>query len=121
MKVRAKNPIYPMRHAYASYVHIPEFNDWEGEQVQAPKWAEPGTICLTTGNSSFPIRMIHPDNIISVDEVTYTPKSEDATRIVEVRGSRGGSYLVTITKHGRSCNCPGYGFRRSCRHTAEAA
>lgn len=121
MRVRAKNPIYGMRKAYASYMHIPEYHDYEGDQVQAPKWAEPGTICITTGDLAFPVRMIHPDNIISVDEVAYEPKIEGGPRIVEVKGSRGGTYQVTITKHGRSCTCPGYGFRRSCKHIAEAA
>ena len=121
MRVKARNPMYKIRDRYASYMHIPEFNEYEGDSVDVPKWAVPGTVCLTTGNPSFPVRMIHPDNIVSVDEIAYEPKMQDEPRVVTVTGSKGGTYQVTITKHGRSCTCPGYGFRRSCKHTAEAA
>lgn len=122
MRVRVRNPIYSKRHLYASYLHIPEFYDREGEIVPSPKWAEPGTICLTTGDPMFPVRTIHPNLIISVDDVPVEEKvTKPETRIIDVPGSKGAVYSVTITPHGRSCNCPGYSYRRSCRHIGLAA
>lgn len=122
MKVRVRNPIYAKRHVYASYMHIPEFYDREGDQVPAPKWAEPGTICLTTGDPSFPVRTIHPSMIVSIDDAPMVrTESRPESRIVEVQGSKGSVYSVTITAHSRSCNCPGYAYRRSCRHIGMAA
>lgn len=122
MRVRVRNPIYDRRHVYASYVYIPEFYDREGEQVPAPKWAEPGTICLTTGDPAFPVRTIHPSMIVSIDdEPVQETKKDPEIRVVEVPGSKGSVYSVTITPMGRTCNCPGYSYRRSCRHIGMAA
>ena len=34
----------------------------------------------------------------------------------EVQGSRGSKYAVRLSEGVWSCSCPGYSFRRKCRH-----
>jgi len=34
----------------------------------------------------------------------------------EVQGSKGNKYAVRLSKGVWSCSCPGYSFRRKCRH-----
>ena len=36
-----------------------------------------------------------------------------------VKGSKGNVYTVKLSKGVYSCSCPGYGFRRKCRHITE--
>ena len=36
-----------------------------------------------------------------------------------VKGSKGNTYTVKLSQGTYSCTCPGYGFRRKCRHIAE--
>ena len=42
-------------------------------------------------------------------------------KVVKVDGSNGKQYLVTIQGKVKSCNCTGYGFRRTCKHLALAS
>ena len=36
-----------------------------------------------------------------------------------VKGSKGNVYAVKLSKGVYSCSCPGFGFRRKCRHITE--
>jgi len=36
-----------------------------------------------------------------------------------VKGSKGNEYTVTVSEDQWSCTCPGFGFRRKCRHIKE--
>jgi hypothetical protein len=120
MRVTVRNPKYAKRHLWGFYQ--PEFFFYEGEQVPKYKWSEDGTICLTTGDARWPVREIHPSVIVSIDDVAPpAPVVETTTRTVEVAGSKGSVYHVTISPQGRSCTCSGFQFRKSCKHTKEVA
>jgi SWIM zinc finger len=92
---------------------------YEGQQVPAYKWSVPGTICMTTGDARWPVREIHPDSIISVDGVERTVEVKPAVEIFTVEGSKGSIYTVTIEGGRRTCTCPGFTFRRSCKHVTQ--
>jgi len=119
MKVTVKNPMYAERNRYAFY--IPEFLTYEGDRVPAPKWAPDDTVCLTTGNLNWPIRMLDSASITSIDDKTVvSAKVESKNKTVTVEGSKGQKYVVTITPEGKTCTCPGFGFRHSCKHVLAA-
>ena len=40
-------------------------------------------------------------------------------RTYEVQGSKGNTYTVVDNKGTWTCTCPGFGFRRKCRHITE--
>jgi SWIM zinc finger len=115
MIVTVRNEKYAKRHLWG--FPQPETFMYEGEQIPAYKWSVPGTICLTTGNPQWPVREIHPDNIISIDDSVIEHKAVTDTKVFQVAGSKGQSYTVTVGPSGRTCTCPGFGFRKSCRHT----
>lgn len=116
MRIKVKNLLWDKRHLYAVGV-VREFDEYEGTQVPAPKGAAPGTICLTTGQSKFPIRMISPEYIVSIDNTeVVAPVVSQEIKVVDIVGSKGKTYQVTITPTGRSCTCSGYEFRKSCKH-----
>ena len=113
MRVTVRNQLYSMKDRYA--YPIPEFNTYEGEQVANPKCVTPGTICLSTGNPDWPIRILDADSIVSVDEDVKTVSVAD-NKVFQVAGSKGASYTVTIGPKSRTCTCPGFGFRNTCKH-----
>ena len=119
MRVVVRNELHAKQHLYASYQR--EFFTYAGEPVPAPKWAEPGTVALSTGDPKWPVRVIHPNNIVSIDDQPNVVPQISSVRVVQVKGSKGDTYTVTIDKGGRTCTCTGFQFRKSCKHIAEAA
>jgi hypothetical protein len=115
VKVKTRNELYPKQELYACYQ--PEFFTFEGQLVPTYKWCEPGTICMTTGDPRWPVRVIHPRLIVSVDDQPYTAPKTAPAGVVQVQGSKGAVYTVTTDHNGkRSCNCTGFSFRKTCRH-----
>lgn len=53
----------------------------------------------------------------------YFPKVEEskpAGQVVQVQGSGGKTYFLSQVAGGWTCTCPGYMFRRKCRHVEDA-
>jgi hypothetical protein len=46
-------------------------------------------------------------------------KKDPEPMVVEVKGSKGNSYLVNLEE--KTCTCPGFTFRGSCKHVTEIA
>ena len=46
-------------------------------------------------------------------------KKEKQSMVVEVKGSKGNSYFVNLEE--KTCTCPGYTFRGTCKHIQETA
>jgi hypothetical protein len=109
----ARNPAL-----YASGV-VREFNEYTGKILPNPKWVSSDSICISTGDTHFPFRIIDRERIMelgaSVASVS-APRSE--TFIVQ--GSKPGS-TYTVTRDGShwSCTCVGFGFRKDCKHVRE--
>jgi hypothetical protein len=116
MRITLRNRNYARRHLLAG--HHAEFVTYQGELVDAPNWSVPGTIALTTGDSEWPVRLIDPEVIVSInDDIVPVQKAESQVRVIEVAGTKPGTeYQVTVSAHGRTCSCPGFTYRKSCRH-----
>ena len=116
--IKVRNPIWPMRKAYASYIQIPEFNTFTGRVVRDHRAIKPGQIGLTNDDPQFDLRVIDVERIVGCEDQVVSPsKSESKTWVVQ--GSKGKTYTVTLD-HGRyECSCPGFQFRRSCKHVDE--
>lgn len=118
MKVTVRNPQYAIRDRY--FFEIPEFITYEGDEVKCGKWEDPSEVlCLTTGISYFPVRSIQRKWIYSIDgkSVIHAPsKKETVTKII--KGSKGQEYVVTLGLK-KSCTCPGFTFRHTCKHIME--
>ena len=64
LTVRMKNPVYHMRNAYASYVQVPEYNDYIGSVLPNPKWVKDDSFCLSSGTGKYDFRILKKDNVI---------------------------------------------------------
>ncbi len=116
MKVRVSNPEYARKGVW--FFEQPEFFDYEGEEIRV-KWASPDELALTTGDPEFPFRIIQRRKIISIDGVAVK-KAETKVVTRVIKGSKGNEYVVTGSNGKWHCTCPGFQFRHSCKHTAEA-
>ena len=117
--VKVRNSLYDMRDRYANGYVGPEFNEYTGIVVYE-KWYGDDRIGLTTDMKHFPVRVLNRANIVEVmgAKFDYTPvKSSRET--ITVQGSKGNTYIVTKENGKVSCSCPGYGFRKTCKHVQE--
>lgn len=76
-----------------------------------------------TGDHQMPIRVITKAKIVNYNgkpfkyTPTLDPKKPAPPKTVQVEGSKGKTYTLTIKEDGsKSCSCPGFGFRGSCKH-----
>jgi len=93
---------------------IPPFTmELHGERYIMPGWYK------LSKNEAMP-------NIKDIAFYPYKPKKPnlpniDSNKVYKVKSSKGNSfYEVKMNASGSmECSCPGYGFRRKCRHIAE--
>lgn len=113
--VKVRNAMADFRHLYASDV-IPEYLTFTGKVVANEKWLT-NHLSITTGIKSFPVRSIDMAHVVSINGVkSKSVKVVPKTRTWIVAGSKGNTYTVTEENGRRSCTCPGYQFRRQCKH-----
>ena len=115
--IKVNNILWPNRHLYANGYVGPEFNVYTGT-VMREKWFDSDEIGLTTNNPDFTFRRIKRHCIVEVNnkQVDYAMPVEEKRIEITVQGSKGNSYTVVKEKGKKSCTCPGFGFRRTCKH-----
>lgn len=117
--VKVRNSLYYARDRYANGYVGPEFTEYTGEVVHQ-KWYGDDKIGLTTDMPHFPVRVLSRENIVEVSgaKFDYTPVKSNRETIT-VQGSKGNTYIVTKENGKATCSCPGYSYRKSCRHIDE--
>ena len=115
MLVRVRNPQHGREGIW--FFDQPEFFEYTGEEVKNLKGTTPDELALTTGNPEWPVRVIQRKLILSIDGQSYNAAAQRA-EVKIVKGSKGQEYVVTNAGGVWHCTCPGFQFRRSCKHTA---
>ncbi len=117
--VKTRNPLYHARARYANGYVGPEFNEYTGIVVHE-KWYGDDKIGLTTDMKHFLVRVLSLENIVEVmgAKVDYVPVKSNSETIT-VQGSKGNTYIVTKENGKATCTCPGFGFRKTCKHVQE--
>ena len=117
--VKVRNSLYYARDRYANGYVGPEYNEYTGTVVHQ-KWYGDDKIGLTTDMPHFPVHVLSRENIVEVSgaKFDYAPvKSSRET--ITVQGSKGNTYIVTKENGKATCTCPGFGFRKTCKHVQE--
>lgn len=91
---------------------------------KATKFTPPNFVRLATDfDSPVRIREIPIERVTNIkyqDGRTATTISVDFdSKIWTVEGSRGSHYVVAKNKSSWSCTCPGFQFRKNCKHIKE--
>lgn len=100
----------------------PETATYEGIVKRSDSWMRADEFNMTTGLKNFPVRTISLSNVISINGMKFNELPKDDTRIVNVKGSKGDIYKVTVRNGvGQSCTCTGFGFRKRCSHLSQVS
>ena len=117
--VRMEHPLYDVKDRYSPSVYIPPYNDYTGDLVPSPRWLTDNEFMITTGDKDSPFRILHKDSIICGWIVPPVSREAEPT-FVSIPGKSGKKYIVAMADDGSlSCNCTGYGYRRTCSHVTE--
>lgn len=109
MRVTVRNPEFERQHLW--FFTQPKYFEYEGDEVKLKHVDSEQYLCLTTGQKDFPVRVIDRTKIIG-SKVTVPNKKE--TKVI--KGSKGQEYILTKTNNRWSCTCPGFEFRKDCKH-----
>jgi len=116
--LQVRNANADKAHLYAAGV-IRDVCEYTGQIVPNPKWVTADCICLATGDTAFPFRIIERTHILGMSEYavkSVAPRSETFV----IQGSKPGTtYTVTRNDSHWSCSCVGFGFRKDCKHVRE--
>jgi len=97
----------------------PNFHVFEGTVVPSYKWLTDRQFCMT-GDEQMNIRVINMDLVNDIELLSGSMKEVDTdVRVYEVAGSKGNKYIVTKNSKGWDCTCPGFQFRKACKHVSE--
>lgn len=104
--------------------YVPRRREHVGEVVPSERWDDPRTFRMI--NDAYN-RKYHPVCVVPLEKVAlleyvdgaeaqmheYTPPEEQTW---SVKGSGKSWYTVAVKGDRWSCSCPGYIFRKTCRH-----
>lgn len=89
-----------------------EYVTFSGKVLPLPSYCNYPAVALSTGDPSFPMRIIPLHTIEG-----YVEKEEEGeTRAYTVQ-SKDKTYLVTKVNGKMYCNCVGFQYHRRCRHS----
>ena len=91
---------------------------------KATRFTPPNFVRIVTDfDSPVRIREIPLDHVTNLEysdgRVANKQTPKESTQTWSVNGSRGSRYTVVRTRSTWTCTCPGFQFRKSCRHILE--
>lgn len=107
----------------AIFPNLPKTESFTGTVIKSADY-DPKDSLRMTAAAPLHIRVIPFNKLLKMNgkKFTYTPtvdpKKAQAPKTVQVEGSKPGKfYTLTIKADGgKSCTCPGFGFRGACKH-----
>ncbi len=119
------NQITVRTRLYQPSFHRPESyceHEITGEQLTTIKWLTPDEIAVANPAHPNGFSILHKKNIVWIRDAEgkrSTVKVDPDYRQWTIRGSKGNEYLVIRQKGQYNCTCPGFTYRKSCRHITE--
>jgi len=83
----------------------------KGKVMASPKWLTADQIAIATGNPEFPVAVLQKKNIVGLESA----KQDKFFRSFTVR-SKDKTYKVLLSNGRYSCDCVGFGYRKTCKH-----
>lgn len=98
-----------------------DYQEYEltGEVLSVP-WVNPDQFAVRNPKHPNKFSVITLSKVIELRSSKATIKLDTDYKEWTVTGSKGNTYLVIRKDNKYSCSCPGFTFRKSCRHLSEA-
>lgn len=107
--------------------NVPDMVTYTGVVEASADYDETDSVRIT-GDGNMPIRVLAFKHIVtwngepfkykaSIKALKKGKNEKPEVKTVEVKGSKGDTYTLTINPDGRmTCNCKGFGFKGKCSH-----
>ena len=115
VRTRLYQPSYHRADAYLEH-------EITGQQLDNIKWLKPDEIAIANPQHPNGFSILHKKNILWIKDLQgrkSTVKIDPDYKQWTVKGSKGNDYLVIRSKGQYNCTCPGFTYRKSCRHITE--
>ena len=116
VRTRLYQPSYHRADAYLEH-------EITGDILNTIKWLKPDEIAVSNPAHPNKFSIIHKKNILWIKDLAGNKStvkvSDPEYRQWTVKGSKGDEYLVIRQKGLYNCTCPGFTYRKNCRHIAE--
>ena len=99
-----------------------QHNEITGEVMKSPKWLTAQQFAIVNENhpSGFSvIDLSHVVDIRDADGKEYKFTTDSSVKVWTVTGSKGNEYTVKYQDGQYDCSCPGFMYRKHCRHITE--
>jgi hypothetical protein len=91
---------------------------FEGTVLRPHKWLTDQQFCLT-GDKDISVRVMSMSLVEDIELLNGTFNNVNTdTKVWQVSGSKGNTYTVTKNSSGYTCTCPGFTFRKNCKHVS---
>jgi len=101
-----------------------KWNDstYENVTVLSPeKWMKTNQVKISSDTERMPFRIIELSNIYSVNGKRVAPPKKVNIQRVMIAGSNENQYTVMLEDGtATSCTCPGFAYRKQCKHLNKA-
>jgi hypothetical protein len=115
VRTRLYQPSYHRADAYLEH-------EITGQQLDTIKWLKPDEIAISNPAHPNGFSILHKKNILWIKDNNgkkATVKIDPEYCQWTVKGSKGDEYLVIRQKGLYNCSCPGFTYRKNCRHITE--
>jgi len=116
--LKIRNIMYERKHLYAHSMYIPEFHYLTGKIIPNDKWTGPDELTIEVGGY-IPVRVVKKDKIVEGYAVAKVTTNVAKAKTWTVKGSKNNTYTVNYNSGRYECTCPGFQFRRVCKHVNE--
>ena len=90
---------------------------YEGVVVRSNAWDQPNTFKMQVNNPTFPNPIIPLNRVHELEFLSGAGSAVSAgIKSITVNGSKGNTYTVTMVNGRAMCSCPGFQFRKQCKH-----
>jgi hypothetical protein len=109
-------------HRMATFWADTEYHEITGEVINSPSWLKPTEFAVSNLNHPNGFSVINMTNVVDIrdaDGREYKFTTDPSVRVWTVTGSKGDEYTVKCQDGEYSCSCPGFMYRKHCRHITE--
>lgn len=109
-------------HRMATFWADTDYHEITGEVIKSPSWLKPTEFAVSNPAHPNGFSVINMTNVVDIrdaDGREYKFTTDPSVRVWTVTGSKGDEYTVKCQDGEYSCSCPGFMYRKHCRHITE--
>ena len=104
-------------HYYYTYKEQPYVEEvYEGTVLPTERFHKPGSFYMT-GDGFVKTRTIGMKNVVGIEYIKGKAVKSNVRAFRVKSSNKKSEYLVTVVGKKVECNCPGYTYRRKCKHS----